>query len=111
MSEQNTISTEMLEAAAKAIRDYQRRLEFADDFSDSSAAEAALRAAGVPELVARIASAEQIIASRQSELNIARARIAELEAELASLEHLIETGAAHVDEDDARGETFFNDKD
>lgn len=51
MSEQkHELPAAMVDAAAKAIRDYQRRLEFADDFSDSSAAEAALRAAGVPAL-------------------------------------------------------------
>ena len=50
MSEEKPIPAEMLDAAAEAIRDYQRRLEFADDFSDNSAAEAALRAAGVPAL-------------------------------------------------------------
>ena len=93
MSEQNTIPTEMLDAAAKAVcAATGRSADFDHTAEARDIAEAALRAAGVPELVVRIASAEQIIASRQSELNIARARIAELEAALAlaipRMEHL-----------------------
>jgi hypothetical protein len=63
MSEQSTISTEMLDAAAKAVGKYLTSLCI-DSVDESAIAEAALRAAGVPELAARIAELEAALRNR-----------------------------------------------
>ena len=96
MSEQK-IPAEMLDAATRAVGEYLTSLCI-DDVDESAIAEVALRAAGVPALLARVAEMEaelgeaNLIAEARSvvgmdllaEADQQDARIAELEAQLAA---------------------------
>jgi len=97
MNEQNTIPAEMLEAATKAVIRYETNLHscslrLTEEFYGEMI-EVALRAAGVPALLERIADAEQEMAKVrevlhdhsvyfEAELEKRETRIAELEAAL-----------------------------
>ena len=61
MSEQNTIPTQMLDAAAKAVIDSAAGFYLIDN-GCKEVARAALEAAGVPELATRIAELEAALA-------------------------------------------------
>ena len=107
MSEQAIIPTKMLDAAAKAVVRYEANLHscslrLTEEFYGEMI-ESALRAAGVPALLKRIADAEQEMAKVrevlhdhsvyfEAELEKRVARIAELEAALSlaipRMEHL-----------------------
>lgn len=82
MSEQNTIPAEMLGAAAKAVGKYLASLCI-DSVDKSAIAEAALRAAGVPELVARIAELEAANIKLRAEIEVLETENAALEDELS----------------------------
>ena len=118
MSEQK-IPAEMLDAATRAVGEYLTSLCI-DDVDELAIAEVALRAAGVPELVARIADAEQEMTKVrevlhdhsvyfEAELKKREERIAELEAELGEANLIAEARSvvgmdllAEADQQEAR---------
>ena len=82
MSEEKPIPAEILDAAAEAVEDLRTQVQLGL-CSSMNITEAALRAAGVPDLVARIAELEATNIKLRAEIEMLETENAALEDELS----------------------------